>query len=1021
MQLNLRQHVCGLMRGVDCRRGFALLAILGVAFVAGPAGGHWVAAETALAVGDPVIAVAGDIACDPTNSNFNGGNGKNDACQQKWTYDLFANAGVAQVLPLGDTQYYCGGYTAFLQSYDLSWGQAKAITRPVVGNHEYLTSGGTDCTSANAGADGYFKYFASAAGEKGKGYYSYDIGTWHLIALNSNCGDAGGCSATSPQGIWLKNDLAAHANVCTAAYWHIPLFSSGGRASTNAKSLWQILYDNNADVVLSGHDHDYERFAPQKADGTVDTVRGIREFIVGTGGANHTSFTALAANSEVRNDTTYGVLELTLHPTSYDWQFVPQAGQSFTDTGTTSCHGSTSDVTPPTAPTNLAATAVGPGHVDLSWTASTDNVGVAGYRIYRDGVQLATTTATAFSDLTAAPSTTYGYSVVAFDVGLNVSPASNIASVTTPADTTPPTGPTNLTATAAGPTEVDLSWSASSDDVAVAGYQVFRDGVQIATSVTASYADTATQATTTYTYSVFANDTGGNVSAASNSALITTPAQPTTLMFGPSADTYVEADTPTVNYGSATTIIADNSPIKRILLKFLVAGVNGRAVLSAKLRLYCVDPSPFGGSFHRVGDAAWSEAAANWNNAPAGDVSSLAGLGAVAASTWYEIDVTPLVSGDGTVSLDATSTSSDGAHYSSKEGAAGFAPQLVVTTASAPADTTPPAAPLNLLASAVGPARVDLSWMASTDDTGVAGYQILRDGVQIGTATGTSFSDMTAQPDTLYTYTARAFDAAGNSSGDSDPASVTTPADTSPPTAPANLAAATAQGGVSLTWSSSSDDVGVVEYDVKRNGVQVGATTTTSFSDVTVQPATTYTYTVVAVDGAANASPDSNAATVTTPAPNATLTFTPIDDSYVESDLPASNFGRATAMGVDNKPVKNILLKFSVAGIGSGTVRSAKLRLFCVDASPKGGEFHRLADSTWSETTLNWNNVPTADVATIASLGSVGAGTWYEVDLTPLIVGDGTYSVRATSTSSNGADYSTKEGTGAPQLVVTVS
>jgi len=312
-----------------------------------------------------VIVTAGDIACDPTNSSFNGGNGSSRSCRQRYTANLINGINPAAVLPLGDNQYYCGGYNGFLQSYDLSWGGFRAITHPSVGNHEYLTSGGTDCNAGNAGANGYFTYFGAAAGQRGQGYYSYDIGTWHLIALNSNCGNAGGCSATSAQGRWLANDLATHHNSCTLAYWHIPLYSSGGRANGNSRPFWQLLYDNDADLILSAHDHTYERFAPQTPSGSVDNVRGIREFIVGTGGANHTSFVNTAANSEVRNSGTFGVLKVTLHPTSYDWEFVPEAGQPFTDAGTSACHGASSGNTPPTAePVSLNATSA----VQASWT-----------------------------------------------------------------------------------------------------------------------------------------------------------------------------------------------------------------------------------------------------------------------------------------------------------------------------------------------------------------------------------------------------------------------------------------------------------------------------------------------------------------------------------------------------------------------------------------------------------------------------------------------------------------------------
>lgn len=303
-------------------------------------------ADVALAAGDPVIAAAGDIACDPSSSNFNGGNGSSRSCRQKYTSDMLVNGGFAAVLALGDIQYYCGGYQAWLQSYDLSWGRVKAITRPAVGNHEYLTSGGTDCNSANAGADGYFRYFGTAAGQKGQGYYSFNVGDWHLIALNSNCSSAGGCGTNSAQGLWLQQDLAANQNMCTLAYWHIPLFSSGGRANNNMRALWQILYDNNVELVLNGHDHIYERFAPQAPTGTLDTARGIRQFIVGTGGSNHTSLASIAANSEVRNTDTFGILKLTLHPTSYDWRFVPEPGKTFTDSGTGLCRGSQTITTP---------------------------------------------------------------------------------------------------------------------------------------------------------------------------------------------------------------------------------------------------------------------------------------------------------------------------------------------------------------------------------------------------------------------------------------------------------------------------------------------------------------------------------------------------------------------------------------------------------------------------------------------------------------------------------------------------
>lgn len=276
---------------------------------------------------DPVIAAAGDIACDPTNSAYRGGTGTASACRQKYTSDLMTQMNLAAVLPLGDNQLESGTLAAFQQSYDSSWGRLNSIVRPIVGNHEYLTTG----------ASGYYQYFGAAAGDPRKGYYSYDIGAWHLIALNSQCSSIGGCKTGSPQEAWLRADLAAHPNKCTLAYWHIPLWSSGGRANANMTTITQDLYNAHADIILTGHDHIYERFALQNGSGAADPARGIRAFIVGTGGANHTTLATIAKNSEVRNDTTFGVLKLTLHPTSYDWKFIPEPGKSFSDSGSEAC------------------------------------------------------------------------------------------------------------------------------------------------------------------------------------------------------------------------------------------------------------------------------------------------------------------------------------------------------------------------------------------------------------------------------------------------------------------------------------------------------------------------------------------------------------------------------------------------------------------------------------------------------------------------------------------------------------
>ena len=394
-----------------------------------------VTAAPPASAGDPVIAAAGDIACDPTDPSFNGGLGTATACRQMATSDLLTGGDLTAVLTLGDLQYGCGGAAAFAQSYDPSWGRVRGITRPAVGNHEYYTTGGMDCDTTGKAA-GYFGYFGAAAGEPTKGYYSYEIGAWHVVALNSNCTQAGGCGAGSPQETWLRQDLAAHPTTCTLAYWHHPLSTSGKYAPgvSAAKPLYQALYDHRADVVLAGHDHLYERFAPQNPAGGLDLATGLRQFVVGTGGKKRYGLTTPAPNSEFRSADVDGVLKLTLRPTSSDWRFVTVAGEVL-DAGTDSCEGSAPDSQAPSAPPALTASAASAAQVDLRWTAATDDVGVVGYDIHRNGALLATTKTvlTTFSDPTASPATAYTYEVRSRDAAGNRSSVAARADVTTPA------------------------------------------------------------------------------------------------------------------------------------------------------------------------------------------------------------------------------------------------------------------------------------------------------------------------------------------------------------------------------------------------------------------------------------------------------------------------------------------------------------------------------------------------------------------------------------------------------------
>jgi PKD repeat protein len=234
------------------------------------------------------------------------------------------------VFTAGDNVYETGSATEFHDCYDPTWGRHRARTLPAPGNHDYDTPG----------AAGYYAYFGSAAGDPAKGYYSTDVGGWHIVILKSECLESpGGCQTGGDQEQWLRAGLAAHPATCTLAIWHHPLFSSGTHgANVAVRPLWQALYEGGADLVISGHDHDYERLAPQTATGVADASYGLRSFVVGTGGRDLRSFASIAANSEIRDSSAFGILRLTLHTDGYEWAFAPVAGSTFTDTGAAPCH-----------------------------------------------------------------------------------------------------------------------------------------------------------------------------------------------------------------------------------------------------------------------------------------------------------------------------------------------------------------------------------------------------------------------------------------------------------------------------------------------------------------------------------------------------------------------------------------------------------------------------------------------------------------------------------------------------------
>jgi len=1045
-------------------RGYraALLAVALLVLLGGISTG---AVGRAQMASDPVILAAGDIAdCGRTSD-------------EATAAILDANPD-AIVQTIGDNVYENGTAAEFASCYAPNWGRHKARTKPAAGNHEYNTPNAT----------GYYGYFGAVAGKPTEGWYSYEANaSWHVVVLNSNCDAVGGCGVGSPQELWLRSDLAAHPSPCTLAVWHHSRFASG-LTSSSTQALWQALWDYRADVVLTGHQHSYERLALLGPTGSLD-ANGIRSFVVGTGGAGLASSGSATTGSQVRNDNTFGVLKLTLRQQGYEWAFLPIAGQTFTDSGAEACRPASVDSSPPTQPTNLTATTP-PNRVDLSWLGSSDNVGIAGYDVIRNGETLATVGAvTSYSDATVAPLTTYTYEVRARDASGNVSAPSNAVTLTTPEaprihtfapvadarvqeantstnygtstsvgtdagpavetylrfdvsglsgavqsarlrlyatngsadgphvrktsngwgeftlnwsnrpaptapatddrgvvtsstytewdvtptvngdgtvsfvlaqpgtdgadfisregaankpqlvvavtgtppppDTVPPSKPLDLTAMAS-PGQVDLAWTAATDDVAVTGYDVFRNGAFfVALGAVTSYPDTTVAPNTAYTYEVRARDAAGNVSAFSDPASVTTPNAPQVITLAPAADAQVQESNPATNYGTSA-LRTDAGPSVESYLRFDLGVLPGK-VQSAKLRVYVTAGSVDGPAVYPTG-ASWSETGLTWANRPAR--SGAATDDRAAVSTGYaEWDVTSLIPSSGGVGFVLGQTSTDGVDLNSKE-AATNQPQLVVTVFGEPSppDANPPSKPVGLTANATA-GRVDLAWQASTDDIGVAGYEIFRDGSPLA---------------------------------------------------------------------------------------NVGAVTT--YADLTVAPNTTYAYTVRARDAANNVSPLSDPVTVTTPSAPTTLSFAPTADARVEMATPATNFGTATLIGTDGSPRVETYFRFDLSGI-TGSIQSARLRLYATNGTVDGPAIHQTS-SAWGETTLTWANRPPAIGAASDDRVAVARNVFVEWSVTPLVTGNGTVSFLLTQPGSNGAEFHSREGAlldRRPQLIVTTA
>jgi chitodextrinase len=556
------------------------------------------------------------------------------------------------------------------------------------------------------------------------------------------------------------------------------------------------------------------------------------------------------------------------------------------------------DTAPPTVPNGLAASASSSiPRVNLSWNASSDNVRVTGYTVYRNGTVLASVSGStlSYADNSVASLTTYSYTVDAYDAAGNHSARSSTVSVTTP-DTSPPTVPSGIAAAAVSPTEVGVSWNASSDNVGVSGYTVYRNGAFLATAITGlTWADTTAAASTTYSYSVDAFDAAGNHSARSATASATTPATPDTqpptvpaavaAQVGPAGEVDVSWNAASDNVGvSGYTIYRGGTLIATVSAPSLAYADHTAAGLTTYT--YTVDAFDAAGN-HSAPSAAASVTTPDWTppTVPAGVAATVVSGGEVALSwsastdnvgvsgyTIYRNGVVVATTPGGTLSYADTGlghgftyTYTIDAYDTAGNHSSRSAPMSATTL-----DDIPPTTPGGLAASGTSPTAVAVSWLASTDNVGVTGYDVVRDGVAFVVVgpSPLSYTD-TVTSGSTHTYTVDAFDAAGNHSAAPAAISVTTStADTTPPSVPTGLTAATSGSTqVELGWNASTDNVGVSGYTVYRNGIGIAtvAASKLSYADTTVTQGATYTYSVDAFDAAGNHSPQSAGVSVHVP------------------------------------------------------------------------------------------------------------------------------------------------------------
>lgn len=618
-------------------------------------------------------------------------------------------------------------------------------------------------------------------------------------------------------------------------------------------------------------------------------------------------------------------------------------------------------------------------------------------------------------------------------------------SFTSGAETTAPTVPTNLSATVKSGRQIDLIWSASSDNTSVRGYGVYRNGTLVATvdRNTLTYADTDLNPATAYSYRIDAFDGSGNHSARSTSKSATTLSA-ASYIFTAAADGYVASDFATTNYGSASTLKVDASPDDRAFLRFHVGDLSG-TVTKATLRLYTTSSSSTGYQVRQVNDQSWEEGSITYSNAP-GVESVIGTSGSLTASTWTTVDVTSLINGNGVYDLAITTTSTSSMSFMSREASSNQPQLVIVTTASAPSPT-PTRTPTSVVTLTRTPTPATGTTLTLTPN---ADARVVQASPTTNFGTGTTLQ-VDGDAGAVVTSFIR-FSLSGVSGSVQNVKLRVFCTTNGTANGPALYAADnnwTESGTGGINWNNqpalrggilgNKGSFGAstwVEYDVTAvvtvNGTYTFALVADSNDGVTFssREGTTPPQLVVTLGSGAPTATDSpthtptatQTPTATSGVPQNTLTFTTLADARVAQSASTTNYGASTNLQVDGDAgiAQISYLRFDVRGI-AGTIQSVKLRVFCTTNGTNNGPASYLADNNWIESGaggITWDARPALIGNASDNKGVIPTNSWVDYDVTSLVIGDGTYSFALVADSNDGVTFSSREGSIPAQLLV---